>query len=108
MKNIKKGRHYRQNMVTKEDVIEVLKKVEDPEIRIDVWTLELIYDVDVIGKKVNIKMTLTTPACPYGPMLIGEIKSKIRELEGIENVDVEVTFDPPWKPSDELRATLGV
>jgi len=95
-------------MVTKEEVIEALKKVEDPEIRIDVWTLELIYNVDISDDKVKIKMTLTTPACPYGPMLISEVKSKVMELEGVKNVDVEVTFDPPWEPSDELRATLGV
>ena len=95
-------------MATKEEVIEVLKKIDDPEIKIDVWTLELIYNVDVKDSKVNIKMTFTTPMCPYGPMLVEEIKSKINELEGIKEVDVEITFEPPWKPSEELRATLGV
>ena len=95
-------------MPTKEDVIEELKKVNDPEIGIDVYTLELIYDVKVENGKAKILMTLTTPMCPYGPMLIEEIKARVRELKGIKEVDVEVTFDPPWKPSDELRATLGV
>ena len=95
-------------MATKEEVIEVLKKVNDPEIGIDVWTLELIYNVDVNEDKINIKMTFTTPMCPYGPMLVEEIKSKISELESVKEVDVEITFDPPWKPSEELRATLGV
>jgi len=95
-------------MATKENVIEVLKKVDDPEIGIDVWTLELIYGVDVIGNNVRIRMTFTTPMCPYGPMLVEEIKSKIRELNEVNEVDVEITFDPPWQPSEQLRATLGV
>jgi metal-sulfur cluster biosynthetic enzyme len=96
-----------ESMPTKEEVIEVLKKVNDPEIGIDVWTLELIYNVDVEDNKANIKMTFTTPMCPYGPMLVEEIKSKIREI-GVEDVDIEITFDPPWQPSEQLRATLGV
>ena len=95
-------------MAKKEDVIEVLKKVIDPEIGIDVWTLELIYNVDVEDEKVKIRMTFTTPMCPYGPMLVEEIKTKISELEKIKEVDVEITFEPPWEPSEELRATLGV
>ena len=95
-------------MTTKEDVIEELKKVNDPEIGIDVYTLELIYDVKLEGGKVKILMTLTTPMCPYGPMLIEEIKAKVRDLKNVEEVDVEVTFDPPWQPSEQLRATLGV
>ena len=95
-------------MATQEEVIEVLKKVNDPEINIDVWTLELIYNVDVKDSKINIKMTFTSPMCPYGPMLVEEIKSNISELESVKEVDVEITFEPPWKPSEELRATLGV
>jgi len=95
-------------MTTKEDVIEELKKVNDPEIGIDVYTLELIYDVKLEGGKVKILMTLTTPMCPYGPMLIEEIKARVRDLKNVEEVDVEVTFDPPWQPSEQLRATLGV
>lgn len=95
-------------MPTKEDVMNVLKGINDPEIGIDIVTLELIYDVNVENDKANIKMTFTTPMCPYGPMLVEEIKAKVRELEGVKEVNVEVVFDPPWKPSEELRATLGV
>ena len=95
-------------MPTKEDVFGILKKINDPEIGIDVYTLELIYDVKVNDDKVKILMTLTTPMCPYGPMLIDEIKSRVSEIKGIKEVDVEVTFDPPWQPSEQLRATLGV
>jgi len=94
-------------MPTKEDVMTVLKGIDDPEINIDVVTLELIYNVNVENEVANIKMTFTTPMCPYGPMLVEEIKTKVREL-GVKEVNVEVVFDPPWQPSEELRATLGV
>ena len=95
-------------MATKEDVIEVLKKIKDPEIMIDIWTLELIYDIKVENDKVDIKMTFTSPMCPYGPQLLEEVKTKVSEISDIKESNVEVTFDPPWKPSEELRATLGV
>ena len=108
MKRYKKQGVISRTMATKEDVIEELKKVNDPEIGIDVYTLELIYDVKLEGGKVKILMTLTTPMCPYGPMLIEEIKARVRDLKNVEEVDVEVTFDPPWQPSEQLRATLGV
>ena len=95
-------------MVEKEEVIETLKKVYDPEIQYDIYSLGLIYDVKIEGNKVSILMTFTSPMCPYGPMLLEEIKARLSEIKGVNNVDIEVTFDPPWKPSDELRATLGV
>ena len=95
-------------MVSKEDVIGVLKKVLDPEIMVDVWTLELIYNIEIEDDKVNILMTYTTPLCPYGPQLQKDIKNHIRELDGVEEVDIEVTFTPRWEPSDELRAMFGV
>ncbi|MBS3126212.1 metal-sulfur cluster assembly factor [Candidatus Woesearchaeota archaeon] len=95
-------------MLTKDNVIEVLKKVEDPEIQLDVWTLGLIYEVKVDEGKVFVKMTFTSMACPYGPMLVSEIQQKIAELNGVKDVRVEVTFDPVWQPSEELRAMLGV
>jgi len=95
-------------MATKEDIMKALETVIDPEIHIDIITLELIYNVDVKEDIANIKMTFTTPMCPYGPMLLEEVKAKVSELQGIKEVNVVVTFDPPWKPSEELRATLGV
>ena len=95
-------------MPTKEDVISVLKQVNDPEIGIDVWTLELIYNVEVIKDKAKVRMTFTTPMCPYGPMLVEEIRSRIMGIKGMKDVEVEVTFDPLWQPSEQLRATLGV
>lgn len=94
-------------MLTKEKVIEVFKQCVDPELDIDVWTLGLIYDHKVKGKNVFVKMTFTSPMCPYGPQMVDEIETKLKEA-GAETVEVEITFDPPWKPSDELRAILGV
>ncbi len=96
-------------MVIKDEVIEVLKNTLDPELGIDLYTLGLIYDVDMDEKnqKLVIKMTFTTPLCPYGPQMVGELKSKFRAL-GLDDVKVDVVFDPPWEPSEEVRAMLGV
>tara|TARA_B100000315_G_C14039490_1_gene346813 strand:- start:48 stop:335 length:288 start_codon:yes stop_codon:yes gene_type:complete len=95
-------------MKLKKTVMDVLQNINDPEINIDIVTLELIYNVDVTDGKTDIKMTFTSPMCPYGPALIEEIKEKVGKVEGVKEVNVEVVFDPPWKPSEELRATLGV
>ncbi len=95
-------------MPTKEEVIEVLKKIEDPEIHIDIWTLELVRDIVIENERVKIKMTLTTPACPYGPALIQEVESTLKTLPGINSVEIELVFSPPWQPSDEVKEMLGL
>ena len=92
---------------TTNQAIEILKKCFDPELNIDVWTLGIIYELDVKDDDVKIKMTFTTPACPYGPALVGDITNKLKE-GGAKKVDIELTFDPPWKPSEDLRAMMGV
>jgi len=95
-------------MATEEQIIEVLKKVNDPELNLDIHTLGLIYDVKVIDEKnVYVKMTFTSPSCPYGPMLVQEVKQRMED-ELKSNAEVEITFEPVWKPSEELRALLGV
>lgn len=96
-------------MVIKKEIDEVLKNTYDPELGIDLETLGLIYDVDFDEKeqKLYIKMTFTTPLCPYGPQMIGELKGKFRAL-GLDDVKIDVVFDPPWEPSKEVRAMLGV
>jgi len=94
-------------MITKQQVEKALKNVEDPEIRMDIVTLGLIYSIDIKKDIVNIRMTLTTPMCPYGPFLIESVKSKVKDL-GAKDVNVDVTFDPPWQPPDELRSFLGL
>ena len=96
-------------MPTKEQVHEVFKTTMDPELMIDLDTLGLIYDYKINpDNTIYVKMTFTTPACPYGPMLVEELKSKIRALDHVKDVEIEITFDPLWQPSDELKAMLGI
>jgi len=95
-------------VVTRDQVIEVLKTIEDPEIFLDIWFLGLIYTIDIKEDSIGIDLTFTTPLCPAGPMLVDEIKTKLSKLEGIKTVDVKVVFTPPWEPSDEVKAMLGM
>ncbi|SES87555.1 Metal-sulfur cluster biosynthetic enzyme [Methanococcoides vulcani] len=85
-------------MVTKEDVMEVLKKCYDPEIPINIVDLRLVYDVDVEGDQANIKMTLTTPGCPMAAMILDNIKQKVESIDGIKKAEIELVWDPPWTP----------
>ena len=96
-------------MITREQVVEALKQVEDPELFLDIWFLGLVYDID-IGEdgKVGIEMTFTSPMCPAGPMLTGDVQKKVGEIEGVTSVSVKVVFSPPWQPSDEVKMTLGL
>jgi len=95
-------------MVTKEQIIEEIKKIQDPEIGIDIWTLGLIYDIRILDEKnAHILMTFTSPMCPAGGLLTGKVTEYVKDL-GFEKVDVEVTFEPAWQPSAELRAMLGI
>lgn len=92
-------------------IIEVLKSIYDPEIPVDIYELGLIYDVqlsDVGGVKVI--MTLTTPNCPVAETLPQEVKDKVALIEGVKEVDLELTFDPPWTRemmSEEACLELG-
>ena len=96
-------------MATREEVIKILETIDYPEIHLDVWTMGLIYNLEVTNENVDIKMTFTTPLCPYGPELVEEIKRRIKEdVKGIKKVNVEIVMEPKWKPSEELRAILGV
>ncbi|MFA6105255.1 MAG: metal-sulfur cluster assembly factor [Patescibacteria group bacterium] len=94
--------------LSKENVIEILKTIKDPEIFIDIWTMGLIYDLNVEKDKVKILMTYTTPFCPWGPQLNQEIIETLKEKLGIKNVDIELTFDPPYQMPADLRASLGI
>lgn len=94
--------------ITKEEIIAELKTVFDPEIHLDIWTMGLIYEIDIKSEEeVHILMTYTTPMCPFGPDLNKQIEEKLHDL-GFKTVEVEVTFNPPWKASDELRTMLGI
>jgi len=94
---------------TKEDVINVLKTVIDPELFIDVWFLGLIYKIEPRENgELYIQMTFTSVACPLAPMIMEEIRAKTMALPGVTKTVIEVVFDPPWVPSDELKAHLGL
>ena len=94
--------------ISKTDVIEVLKTIQDPEVKIDIWTMGLIYNIETTNDGVKILMTYTTPFCPWGPQLNDEIIIKLKEKLSIKDVDIELTFDPPYKMPSDLRATLGI
>lgn len=95
-------------MITKEELIEdVFKKYVDPELGIDIWTLGLVYNVDIKEDKVKILLTFTSPLCPYGPQMVEELKEMILNKRA-QDVQIEVTFDPPWQPSEELKEMMGM
>ena len=97
-----------KGVLTKDKVVAVLKQCMDPELGLDIYTLGLIYDIHLSQKGVDISMTFTTPACPYGPYLLEEIKNKLATQLKLTKVNIDLTFDPPWKPSDEVKMLLGV
>ena len=97
-------------MPTKEEVVDALRAVEDPELGMDIVELGLLYDVEVEGPRVKVTHSLTSMGCPVGPMIQEDIDRVTRELPGVEAVDVELTFDPPWTPekmSDDAKFILG-
>jgi FeS assembly SUF system protein len=83
-------------MTLKDKVIEEIRKIYDPELPVNIYELGLIYDVQVENNNAKIKMTLTTPNCPVAESLPKEVKDGAMQVEGIENVDLELVWDPPW------------
>ncbi len=98
-------------MELKEKIIDEIKKIYDPELPVNIYDLGLIYDVQVNEKKAKIKMTLTTPNCPVAESLPKEVKEGAMQVEGIENVDLELVWDPPWSKdmmSDAAKLELNL
>lgn len=93
--------------LTKENIIEVLKTVKDPELHIDIHTLGLIYGIETGEDGIDILMTLTTPFCPYGDEIIQNVEKALGKKFGVE-VRVDITFEPEWEPSEELKIELGL
>lgn len=95
----------------KEKVTEAIKKVYDPEIPVDVFELGLIYEVKIFPvNNVFVLMTLTSPSCPSAEEIPGEIEQRIREVEGVNEVSIELTFDPPYTQdmmSEAAKLELG-
>ena len=99
------------NRIT-DDLITAFKTVFDPEIPVDIYELGLIYKVDIDDdRKVDIDMTLTAPGCPVAGDMPGWVENAARTVNGVEDVEVRLTFDPPWDPSrmsDEARLALNM
>ena len=84
-------------MTKKDEIIEEIRKIYDPELPVNIYELGLIYDIKVKDEKFAIiKMTLTTPNCPVAESLPKEVKEGAMQVEGIEEVDLELVWDPPW------------
>ncbi len=102
--------------LTEDAVLEELKKVIDPELFVNIVDLGLIYEVSIVDreddkKDIKIDMTMTSPACPAGPQLIGNSKQVVGQMEDVCEVEVKIVLDPPWTPdrmSDDARDQLGI
>ena len=98
-------------MEVKNKIIEEIKKIYDPELPVNIYELGLIYDIKVNGNKAEIKMTLTTPNCPVAESLPKEVKEGAMQVEGIDDVNLELVWDPPWNKdmmSDAAKLELNL
>ena len=97
--------------VTKDDVLEALRDVYDPEIPVNFVDLGLVYEVEVDDADVEVQMTLTFAGCGMGPYIAQQAEWRLAELEGIEDINVDLVFDPPWTPdmiTEEGKRLLGL
>ena len=101
-------------MLTKDQVMETLRTIVDPELELSIVDLGLIYKVDVMlgGALIQVDMTLTSPMCLFGPQLVEEVRGKVMRLDGVVNVDVNLVWRPRWDPSEhaseEAKAHFGI
>ena len=98
-------------MDAKNKIIEEIRKIYDPELPVNIYELGLIYDIKVDGSKAEIKMTLTTPNCPVAESLPKEVKEGAMQVEGIDDVDLQLVWDPPWTKdmmSDAAKLELNL
>ncbi len=99
------------NNLNKENIIEVLKSIFDPEIPVNIWDLGLIYDISISDSVINIKMTFTSPTCPMMEDLLQQVQDTVSSIAGGRNVNIELVWDPPWdlsRMSDEARLDLDL
>jgi metal-sulfur cluster biosynthetic enzyme len=97
-------------MPTREDIFEALRVVEDPELGMDIVELGLLYDAEIEGPTVHVTYSLTSMGCPVGPMIEQQIREVVEGMEGVDDVETELTWDPPWSPermSDDAKFILG-
>jgi metal-sulfur cluster biosynthetic enzyme len=98
-------------MVTKAEILKVLKKCYDPEIPVNIVDLGLVYGISIKKGNVKIKLGLTSPYCPMGNMLAEEVKDKVKKIKGVKKVDVELVLEPKWTPErmeEKVRKKLGL
>ena len=98
-------------MVTEDQVRRALRKVKDPELNLDLVVLGLIYDIQVDGPKVDVTMSLTSPACPVAGEIVNQAREAVEGVEGVEEANVELTFSPPWTADripPMIRSALGL
>jgi len=96
--------------ITEDQVREALSSVNDPELGFNIVDLGLVYTVQIDGSKVYVQMTLTSMACPAGPQMVEAAREAVLGLDGVDEVDVTLTFSPPWGPEmmrEELRWIFG-
>ena len=97
--------------ISKEEVIQALKQVYDPEIPVDIYELGLIYEITIYPiNNVYVLMTLTSPSCPAAELIPGQVETNIKALQGVNEVKVELTFEPPYSQammSEEAKLALG-
>ena len=92
-------------------LLEALKQVIDPELMINIVDLGLVYDVAQEGAKVNVNMTLTSPACPAGPQIVQQAKMALQQLDDVDEAEIKLVMSPPWTPermTDDARDQLGI
>jgi metal-sulfur cluster biosynthetic enzyme len=97
-------------MPTREEVFDALRVVEDPELGMDIVELGLLYDAEVEGPNVKVTYSLTSLGCPVGPMIEQQIHEVVASIPGVEQVEAELTWDPPWTPermSEDAKFILG-
>lgn len=98
-------------LALKEEIVRAIKNVYDPEIPVDVYELGLIYEINVLPiNNVEIVMTLTSPSCPAAESIPSEIEMNVKEVPGVNDVNIELTFDPPYATdmmSEEAKLELG-
>ncbi len=98
-------------MVTEAAVRKALRTVKDPEMKLDLVVLGLIYDIRIDGARVEVTMSLTSPGCPVAGEILTQAREAVEKVEGVESVDVELTFQPPWTADripPTIRAALGL
>ena len=98
-------------MNVKNKIIEEIRKIYDPELPVNIYELGLIYEIKIDGSKAEIKMTLTTPNCPVAESLPKEVKEGAMQVEGIDDVDLQLVWDPPWTKdmmSDAAKLELNL